>query len=564
MREVYSTVLQGFKLLSLRGKLTVALSSFSLVLLSAVDAAALYLLTRSLLLTTGSDTSGIVVDTSLVDITIVVMLFVVRSLLAIVIGWVSINQLSYEQTRLGVRKYKQLVDVKTSVGTTQETKFYDAVHRGPEFLVMTLANAGSFLGEVISMVVLLGFFLIIDSITAILAVGYFTAIIMLQHRWLAVRSTRQGELIVQTRNEVYQLLGDTSKLRAEFTHASVDSATSKLQRALAQLSRSTALSFFLSYIPRQLLELTFIIGLGVVSGLIFFFLGPLKVFAALILFAGISFRLMPTVNRVQGLALTMLAHTPIAKTALAESSSKQLAKDYVCDCNDEAIRLEGIHFEHAGELPIQILADINLTIKHGYQYALVGPSGSGKTTLAKIILGHESPSRGLIYRSLGLHISFVPQDTHLAYIPLAENVSMTWDRNLIDFDRVAMSLKLSGLDSFLDEIFNNNPMRNDSVSGGEKQRIGLARAFYSGANFIILDEVTNSLDADTENQIVNTLYELRGKITTLIISHRLTTIRRTDHVFYLHEGSLLGSDTFQNLRSNLREFQRMIEFGRLV
>lgn len=564
MREVYFTVLQGFKLLSLRGKLTVALSSFSLVLLSAVDAAALYLLTRSLLLTDGSDTRGIVVDASLVDITIVVMLFVLRSLLAIAIGWLSINQLSHEQTSLGVRKYRQLVDVRTSAGTTHETQFYDAVHRGPEFLVMTLANAGSFVGEVVSMVVILGFFLIVDSTTAILAVGYFTAIIVLQHRWLAIRSARQGDLIVQTRNQVYQLLGDSSKLRGEFTRASVDSSARKLQRALAQLSRSTALSFFLSYIPRQLLELTFIIGLGVVSGLIFFFMGPLKVFAALVLFAGISFRLMPTVNRVQGLALTMLAHTPIAKTALTESSSKQLVNDYVCDRIDEAIRLEGVHFEHAGELPIQVLADINLTIKHGYQYALVGPSGSGKTTLAKVMLGHETPSRGRVFRSLGLHNSFVPQDTHLAYMPLAENVSMTWDRNLIDFDRVAMSLKLSGLDGFLDEIFNINPMRNDSVSGGEKQRIGLARAFYSGASFIILDEVTNSLDADTEKQIVDTLYELRGKITTLIITHRLTTIRGADHVFYLQEGSLIGSDTFHNLHSNLREFQRMIELGRLV
>lgn len=564
MREVYSTVVKGFAMLSRRGQFTVAISSLSLALLSAIDAAALYILTRSILLTANANSTGLVVDTSAVDIMTVAILFVVRSGLAIIVGRLSIIQLSHEQTQLGIQRFRQLMDVRTSVSSTHETHFFDAVHRGPEFLIMTLTNAGAFVGELVSMLVILGFFLVADSMTALLAIGYFSAITLLQHRWLAVKSALQGDLMVQSRNWVYQLLGDSSRLKVELNDKSIESVSVKLQGALARSSRSTALSFFLAYIPRQLLELTFIVGLGLVSGMVFLISGPIELFTALVLFAGISFRLMPTVNRVQGLALTMLAHAPIAKMALTEYPRKHVIEERVCETAEDAIVLQNVHFQHSGEGQSQILTDINLAIKTGYQYAVVGPSGAGKTTLASIILGIEPPTRGFIYRASGLEASFVPQDTHLAFAPLAENVSLLWHRDLIDFERVANSLTLAGLGDFVSQVFDNTPMQNSAVSGGEKQRIGLARAFYSGANFIVLDEVTNSLDAETENQIVNTLHQLRGKITTVIITHRLTTIRKADHVFYLEEGFLVGSDSYQNLSSNLSQFQKMIQLGRAV
>lgn len=94
--------------------------------------------------------------------------------------------------------------------------------------------------------------------------------------------------------------------------------------------------------------------------------------------------------------------------------------------------------------------------------------------------------------------AYVPQQTHIAFLSLAQNIALLWNWSDIDPSRVESALKRAGLHEFLTRIDDPTPLLNESLSGGQKQRIALALAFYSGADFIVLDEVTSALDAETE------------------------------------------------------------------
>ena len=102
------------------------------------------------------------------------------------------------------------------------------------------------------------------------------------------------------------------------------------------------------------------------------------------------------------------------------------------------------------------------------------------------------------------------------------------------------------------------------MSGGQRQRLGLARAIYRESKIMILDEATSSLDAITESKVMETVKSLRGKTTVIIVAHRLSTIKNADQVIYLEGGKVLGMGTFNELRKNLPQFEEQVRLGRLT
>jgi ABC-type multidrug transport system fused ATPase/permease subunit len=455
-------------------------------------------------------------------------------------------------------------DQTTFAAEPDENYFYNSVARGPEHLIMSLVNATTLISELITVIVILGVFLYVDPLTATVTLLYFLAVATIQHQILARKSARQGELVFESQNAVYQILNDASRLRMIMPVVSQSSIRRFLSKSLSQFSNSRGLSLNLSFVPRYLLELNFAVGLGVMGATAILVSGPTNAISSLVLFSGISFRLLPIVNRIQSLALTLLAHVPVAKGAFVSMSTPPRDKVEKLPAQiDVLLDLQDVTFGYPSQLPREVLSRISLTLLSGKQYAIVGPSGSGKTTLAKLMLGQIQPSSGTIKKSDQLVGFFVPQDTHLAYASLSENVSLLWDWDQIDFERVKASLKLAGLEDLVQQVDNPEKISNTVVSGGQKQRIGLARAFYSGANFIVLDEVTSSVDAVTETGIVDSLFELRGFVTTVIIAHRLSTIQRSDHVFYLDSGHLIGSGVFGVLASSLPQLQEQIRLGEI-
>ena len=225
------------------------------------------------------------------------------------------------------------------------------------------------------------------------------------------------------------------------------------------------------------------------------------------------------------------------------------------------IRVERVSFSYDGKVPV--INDLDLPIRAGQTTAIVGPSGAGKTTIADLLMGLIAPDQGRILidetelvpermKAWRKQIGYVPQDTFLFHDTLRTN--LLWAKPEATEEEMNRALELaaaeefvSGLPGRLDTILGD---RGVLVSGGERQRIALARALLRKPTLLILDEATSSLDSENEKRIQNAIETLHGRMTILVISHRLSTIRGADIIHVVEGGRLVESGTWDRLVAN--------------
>jgi len=168
----------------------------------------------------------------------------------------------------------------------------------------------------------------------------------------------------------------------------------------------------------------------------------------------------------------------------------------------------------------------------------------------------------LIFTSPG-RIAYVPQKPGLVSGSIVENIALGVATDDVDYSRIEYSIDCA----HLRDVVNSLPggidtdlgKRTDELSGGQIQRIGLARAIYSNPGLLVLDEATSALDADSENEINKALDEMRGKVTVVLIAHRLNTVQRSDKVFLLDKGRIEESGTFPELLKYNSTVQNLAE-----
>ena len=240
-----------------------------------------------------------------------------------------------------------------------------------------------------------------------------------------------------------------------------------------------------------------------------------------------------------------------------------------------SIQIHNLEFKYEGNLPAAINS-VNISIASGSLVAIVGPSGSGKSTLADILVGGLMPTSGKInfYSDRGklinfgdFRIGYVPQNPGIVSGTILENITFETDLNQINFDALEAALSLSHLKSVIEGLPNGINSRVgeqlDDLSGGQFQRIGLARALYSQPNLLVLDEATSALDMETEGAIKETLDSLKGQVTTLVIAHRLSTVSSADQVLVLENGQIQDFGTFKELKLRNSVVSRYVELSNL-
>ena len=204
------------------------------------------------------------------------------------------------------------------------------------------------------------------------------------------------------------------------------------------------------------------------------------------------------------------------------------------------------------------LKNLSLNIKKNTISGIIGRSGAGKTTLINLILGLLKINDGSIkiYSKKTSNesdkiISYVPQDILILDDKISKNIAFGIDENEIDEERVKKAINMSGLDGFMNKNkYNLNTVlgeRGINISGGEKQRVGIARGLYFRPEILILDESTSSLDHQTELEILEKINKFKLDMTIIIIAHRLNTLKICDNVFFLEKGVLKDKDKIDNL-----------------
>lgn len=235
------------------------------------------------------------------------------------------------------------------------------------------------------------------------------------------------------------------------------------------------------------------------------------------------------------------------------------------------IRVENVWFRHAGaERPS--LRGLDLVVPANSVVGLVGSTGAGKSTAIDTILGLLEPESGTVrvdgvdiregdVRRWRRAIGYVPQTIYLLDDTIRRNIALGLPDEEIDEAALARAVRAAQLEDFiarqpegLDTVVGENGLR---ISGGERQRIGIARALYHDPSVLILDEATSSLDTITESEVIRSVEEMRGMRTIIMIAHRLSTVRNCDCLYFLRDGRVETKGTYDELRDRNLEFAHM-------
>ena len=244
-------------------------------------------------------------------------------------------------------------------------------------------------------------------------------------------------------------------------------------------------------------------------------------------------------------AITRLLRQPLPRA----TGERELAQFH------SAVELESVSFAYAGDKH-QTIEAMSLRIPKGARVGFVGKSGSGKTTLQNLLMGLLEPTTGQItidgellgpanLASWQKQVAHVPQSIFLIDGPIAQNVAFGVVPDEIDQERLRHACKQADIADFIEGLPDGYDAlvgeRGVRLSGGQIQRIGLARALYKNASVLILDEATSALDDATEANIIDAVEQLGRDYTILMIAHRTTTLRRCDTIFKLESGRLVES-----------------------
>ena len=315
-------------------------------------------------------------------------------------------------------------------------------------------------------------------------------------------------------------------------------------------------------IPAYIIETVCIIGIMAILGIrIINVSNPENYVAILASFAVGAFRILPALGKISN-SINVISSSLPGLNAVYENiieARKYNDQFYNVETEDveqyrgltfkESIVIHDLSFAYNSEQS-KVLNRLNLEIPKGKSIAFVGESGAGKSTLADLILGVLAPDEGEVLldnvniRKIpvlwGRLIGYVPQSIYLSDTSVCKNISFGIEESEIDEDNVKAALEKADLLDFVLSLPNGIHTkvgdRGVRLSGGQRQRIGIARALYHDPEILILDEATSALDNETEKSVMEAIDSLHGKMTLIIIAHRLTTIKNCDVIYEIVDG----------------------------
>lgn len=326
-------------------------------------------------------------------------------------------------------------------------------------------------------------------------------------------------------------------------------------------------------IPAYIIEAICIIGIMVILGIkIVNVPDPGNFVAVLASFAVGAFRILPALGKISNSVNLISTSMPGLNTVYENIVEARKFNDnfYNVESEDdeqyrnltfeESISIRNVSFAYNSELK-KVLNQLSLEIPKGKSVAFVGESGAGKSTLADLILGVLKPDEGEVLldnvniRKIpglwGQLIGYVPQSIYLTDTSICRNIAFGIEESRIDEDNVKAALEKADLLDFVLDLPNGIHTkvgdRGVRLSGGQRQRIGIARALYHDPEILILDEATSALDNETERSVMEAIDSLHGKMTLIIIAHRLTTIKNCDFIYEIVSGQAVRR-TYEELR----------------
>ena len=462
--------------------------------------------------------------------------------------------------------------------TTQETVY--AVSTGVERIVLqVLATSVVWIADLALLVVMVAGLLIFDPVTALATIVLFLVVAYFLYRFMHVHA---GNLGIESSQLNIKSNEKTVEVFSSYRESVVRNRRDYYAREIGQLRYSLADSSAeigcLPYVSKYVIETTVIVGALLIGAIQFILQDATHAIATLSIFLAAGTRIAPAVLRLQQGSLYINNGLGLSATTfeLIESLGEAKIIENVDDTVnikhegfDPSIQIDCVSLTYPGKLTPAI-SEVSLIVPPGSSVAFVGPSGAGKTTIIDVLLGVLNPDNGSVSIS-GLApllavakwpgaVSYVPQDVVIAAGSIRENVALGYPIGEASDELVMGALKVAHLDEFVSSlpegIETQVGERGAKISGGQRQRLGIARAMFTRPHLLVLDEATSSLDGETEVGISEAIHSLRGSTTVVLIAHRLSTVRNVDMVVYLSNGKVLAKGTFDEVRSMVPDFDR--------
>ena len=420
---------------------------------------------------------------------------------------------------------------------------------------------------------------VVDPRTAISAIVMFGFVGFASYRLMHKRAKKIGELNsqmeVKSQEKIIEVLTSYRELTVANRKSYYANTISDIRQ---EVSSTNAEMAFMPNISKYVIESTVVLGAIVVSGIQFLLNDASRAVGTLSIFLAAGMRIAPAALRLQQAAIIIKSSIGAAKPTLElinqlnevkpiENSKNSLDLIHEGFSPQVEVRNSSLTYPENSEPSVR---EVSLTVPEGSTLAFVGPSGAGKTTIIDILLGVLEPQMGEVLIS-GKNpaeasriwpgaIAYVPQDIAIASGTIRENVALGYPRDVATDELVLSALAVAGLNDFVESLKDGIDTvvgeRGTKISGGQRQRLGIARAMFTKPALLVLDEATSALDGETELRVSDAIRNLRGSTTVILIAHRLSTVRDADKVIYMADGRIIASGTFDEVRKQVPDFDR--------
>lgn len=442
----------------------------------------------------------------------------------------------------------------------------------------------SLAAELITIACVAGLLIVLNPFVALCAVIYLGATAALIQLLIRPRVTRLGLATTKfaqiSLQSVMHALGAVKEVKLRNNPRPFVEAYRAARMGEANASRGFA---FLNEIPKYLMEIIFLLGIALLAAGLFLTSSIGDALPMLALFGAAGFRILPSVVR----AISSASAIRFGRSGIYQAVEElTLLRGYEADGSIAPAVSDPPQGRMVGDLQLErvsfgydndnlVLRNVDFTVPRGTSVALIGSSGAGKSTLVDLILGLQKPSAGRICcGGIDIHariidwqdeIAIVPQDVFLLDASIRRNIGFDVPANEMDEERLLEAVERAQLMDFirdtpegLDLIVGDRGVR---LSGGQRQRIGIARALYRRPEVLVLDEATSALDNETERKITATIDALHGKMTVVVVAHRLTTVRGCDQFVVLNRGEVEARGSFDEAIAGSPEFARLVDLA---
>ena len=504
--------------------------------------------------------------------------FVMKSIISIYLNWKIILFYSKKHFEYSSNLYAKVLNSSYSWLKKQNLEDVNmAIGAGSEAIfVKQIANLIMVISDAVLVIFMLVFLVAYNFEVALFTFIFLLVIAILLQKVIGAKASRYGTIKFESTMLQYSFVNMILLAFKEvFVLKKDDYFKNKFDKSLILSTTAGAKGLWIQQVPKYVFEIALVIGIFLLT--LFLVAGSLDNISILIVFIIAAGRLIPSFFRIQSGFLGMKSSYSEAAQSINFFNSIQIRIDLDSNISHEflshspSVHIDSVSFQFPDSNDY-FLDDISIEIPSGEVIAFVGKSGSGKTTLADLILNIYTPNKGSVTLKDGVklvkpgtikNISYITQNPIILNGTVLENIAIGVDSKDINQEDLSYAINKTGLDDLISRLPDGVDTRLNNLggilSGGEKQRVAIARALYAKPKLLIIDEGTSSLDFTSEKFITNSLLSLEGKVTTIIIAHRINTVKNVKNIYFMDNGKILSAGSYEFLQKSIPEFDNWVQ-----